>query len=149
MSKGERKRIFLTLLIILILDRFTKSLILKILPLNESITIIENIFYLTLVKNKGAAFGIFKDFNLLLIVISLTAIILIFINLKKLYLNSKFKIPLILILAGAIGNLIDRLRYGYIIDFLDFRIWPVFNIADSSITIGAILLGYSLLKSKI
>lgn len=76
------------------------------------------------------------------------SVILISVNLKKICYNSKLKISFILILSGAIGNLIDRLRYGYIIDFLDFRIWPVFNIADSSITIGAILLGWSILKKR-
>ena len=53
-----------------------------------------------------------------------------------------------LILAGAIGNLIDRVRFGYVIDFLDFRIWPVFNIADSAITIGTILLALQILRHK-
>jgi signal peptidase II len=150
----ERKKIFLIFLTILIVDQFTKLLILKIIPENQSIAIIKNIFHLTLIRNTGAAFGIFKDSHFFLISISIVAIILIFINLKSpllLYKNSidfKIKLSSILILSGAIGNLIDRLRYGYVIDFLDFRVWPVFNVADSSITIGAILLGYSLLKSK-
>ncbi len=59
-----------------------------------------------------------------------------------------YSISLSFILAGALGNLIDRLFLGYVIDFLDFRIWPVFNVADSAITVGAILLGYSILKKK-
>ena len=58
------------------------------------------------------------------------------------------RVGLCLILSGAIGNLIDRIRLGAVIDFLDFRIWPVFNIADSAITIGAILLAYSMLFKK-
>jgi signal peptidase II len=59
-----------------------------------------------------------------------------------------YRVSLSLILAGAVGNLIDRLRYGYVVDFLDFRIWPVFNIADSAITVGAIALGYFILIHK-
>ena len=57
-------------------------------------------------------------------------------------------LALSLICAGGIGNLIDRLVYGYVIDFLDFRIWPVFNLADSAITVGAVLLCWSILFSK-
>jgi signal peptidase II len=53
-----------------------------------------------------------------------------------------------LILAGALGNLIDRVIFGYVIDFLDFQVWPVFNLADSAITVGAVLLGLNLLSSK-
>lgn len=86
----------------------------------------------------------------LFIFTSIFAIILIYFDLK----NNKTKRPLIysislsLILAGALGNLIDRLLWGYVVDFLDFRVWPVFNVADSAITIGAILLGYSILRRK-
>lgn len=148
MSKGEGKRIISVILTILLLDQSTKFLILKFLSENQSIAIIKNIFHLTLVKNRGAAFGIFEDFGLFLIIISLFIITLILINLRRVYSNPKLKISFTLILSGAVGNLIDRLRYGYIIDFLDFRIWPVFNVADTVITIGAILLGYSMLKSK-
>lgn len=154
MSIRERKKLLLILFFILILDQFTKFLILKFIPENQSIVIIKNIFHLTLVKNTGAAFGIFRGAHPFLTIISLIAIIIILTHLRspallhKDKVNFKLKISLILILSGAMGNLIDRLRYGYIIDFLDFRIWPVFNIADSSITIGAILLGYSLLKKQ-
>lgn len=62
--------------------------------------------------------------------------------------NGVYSISLSFILAGALGNLIDRLRLGYVIDFLDFRIWPIFNVADSAITIGAILLGWSILITR-
>ena len=137
--------VFLTGLAILILDQSTKFLILEFLSENQSIAIIKNIFHLTLVKNPGAAFGIFRDFNIFLVIISLATIILILLIWIS---TRKFKISFILILSGAMGNLIDRLRYGYVVDFLDFRIWPVFNVADIAITIGAILLGCSMLKSK-
>ena len=95
-----------------------------------------------------AAFGILKNQTNLFIFTSIFAIILIFLNLKKYKRLSIYTISLSFILAGALGNLIDRLSLGYVIDFIDFRIWPVFNIADSAITIGAILLGWSVLKTK-
>ena len=137
-------------LFVLVLDRLTKYLITKNIFPNESLPLIKNIFHISLVHNSGAAFGIFRNQNYFLIVVSILAVILITFHLRgkavkgRLYLSS-----LALILAGTIGNLIDRIVFGYVIDFLDFRIWPVFNIADSSITIGAIFLGYCLLKSEI
>ncbi len=106
---------------------------------------ISGVFHLTLVYNRGAAFGMLKNQIPLFIFVSLAAIVLIFVNLKK---DNSFlnRISLSLILAGALGNLVDRIFLGHVVDFLDFRIWPVFNIADSAITIGAILLGYAILK---
>ena len=137
--------IFIIVLIILILDQTAKFLATKFLILDQPVAIIKNIFSLTLIHNTGAAFGIFKDQGMLFIVISIIAIILICSTLKR---NRHLKLycfSLSLILAGAIGNLIDWIFRGYVVDFLDFRIWPVFNIADSAITVGAILLGYSII----
>ena len=78
----------------------------------------------------------------------LIAIILIWRALKSNRYSKTYTIALSLILAGALGNLIDRLLYGYVIDFLDFRVWPVFNVADSAITIGAVILGWVILFNK-
>lgn len=141
---------FITIVVILSLDRLTKHLVTKNLSLNQSLPIIKEVFHLTLIHNRGAAFGILKNQVPLFIFTSILAIILIYFNLKnaKHKKISLYKISLSLILAGALANLIDRLFFGFVIDFLDFRIWPVFNIADSSITIGAILLGYTLLTTK-
>jgi len=113
------------------------------------VPLIKGIFHLTLIHNRGAAFGILKNHTPLFIFISILAVILIYFAIQnnKSQKYSFYNISLALILSGALGNLIDRLRLGYVIDFLDFRIWPVFNVADSAITIGAILLGYSILKN--
>lgn len=141
--------IFFIALTILFLDQVTKLFISKNLSLNQSIPIIKGIFHLTLIHNRGAAFGILKNQIPLFIFTAVSAIILIFLNLKN---RDKkhplYNISLTLILAGAMGNLIDRIFLGYVIDFLDFRIWPVFNVADSVITVGVILLGYSILKKN-
>ncbi len=148
MPKSIRKKtlIWSLLIAVLSLDRLAKYLISKNISLNQSIPIIKNVFHISLLHNTGAAFGIFKNQNYLLIAISLLSIVMIYLQLrKKVQANKTFQISLVLILAGAIGNFIDRISFGYVIDFLDFRIWPVFNIADSSITIGVILLAYSLL----
>jgi len=134
-------------LIILALDQLSKFIVIKNLNANQSIPIIKGLLYVTFVRNRGAAFGILKNQLPLFIFTALFAVVLIFLVISK-----KKERPLILnislglILAGAIGNLIDRLFLGYVVDFIDFRIWPVFNVADSAITIGAVLLGWSILK---
>lgn len=142
--------IFIFIAAILFLDQFTKSLITQTLSLHQSVPLIRGFLHLTLVRNRGAAFGIFKNQIPLFILASLIALFLIALQLKKEKPKpfSVYTISLSLIAAGALGNLVDRLIFGYVIDFIDFRIWPVFNIADSAITIGAVLLGYSILKPE-
>ncbi len=136
----------LSMLLILALDQYLKKLIQIKLSVGESIPVLKDILHITFVTNTGAAFGLFKDSAILFILISFAAILftstLILLSIKKAEFLSKpaFNFGLILITSGALGNLIDRLRFGYVIDFIDVRIWPVFNIADSSITIGAFLL---------
>ncbi|MCX7661597.1 MAG: signal peptidase II, partial [Candidatus Omnitrophica bacterium] len=113
-----------------------------------SIPIIKNIFHITLVYNTGTAFGLFKDHNLIFIILSLLAIFLIIRHFKDISSDKSFKVALILIVAGAIGNLIDRISLGYVVDFLDLRIWPVFNLADTSITAGILIVIYNMLIKK-
>ncbi len=137
---------------ILITDQLSKFIILKNLYPGESLPIIKNIFHLSFVCNKGVAFGMFSNSNpawILVFYVCVIAIVFIFSSHKKIFRQSKSgQVFLSLILAGAVGNLIDRVRFGFVIDFLDFRIWPVFNIADASITIGTVLLCLQILKHK-
>lgn len=133
--------VFSIALLIVLLDQLTKFLIKQNFQLNESIPIINQIFHLTYITNTGSAFGLFKGLNLFFILFSIIVIIAIFHYLKKIVKNEKLlQFSVGLLLGGTIGNLIDRLLYGAVIDFLDFRIWPVFNIADSAVTISVILL---------
>lgn len=129
-----------------ILDRLIKLIVIENLSCGQSIRILPNIFHLTLVLNTGTAFGLFKNNNAFFISASFIIIIFLVIYIWK-YKPVKPVLLLStgLILGGAIGNLIDRVKFGYIIDFLDFRIWPVFNIADSAISIGVILLIWQIL----
>lgn len=127
--------------LVIIIDRFAKFLVFNNLLEGQSIEAVPKIFHITLVLNTGAAFGLFKEKNQFFIVSSFIVITLIFLYVifdkeKDIFKQS----ALGLILGGAIGNLIDRLLFGHIIDFLDFRVWPVFNIADSAITVGSLLL---------
>ena len=134
--------VVLIVLTVLSLDQLSKAIISKGLSLNQSVPIIKGVFHLTLVHNRGAAFGILKNQAFLFIFASVFAIILLIFSLKNNRHKKLFSVALSLILAGALGNLIDRVFFGHVIDFLDFRVWPVFNVADSAITIGAILLGW-------
>ncbi len=134
--------IFIIAAAILGLDQLVKFFLSKNLVLGQPVAVIKNIFYLTLVHNRGAAFGVFKNLTFIFVFTALAVIVLIIKDLRKVKQVNLYALSLALILAGATGNLIDRLRFGYVVDFLDFRVWPVFNIADSSITVGAILLGW-------
>jgi len=143
----------MTLLIVvcvLFLDQLTKYSVVTFLETHRSLPVIGNFFYLTLVYNKGAAFGILQGQLLLFIIAACLAVVFIYLSFR----NGQYKqfslqgVALSLILGGAVGNLIDRVRCGYVIDFLDFRIWPVFNVADSAITVGAVLLGVAILRKE-
>lgn len=129
---------------VLFLDQLIKYLIrLKFYP-GESIPVIRDIFHLTYVQNTGAAFGILAERRLFFIIFSLLVIIALPLFLRRLLeieaRNYLFSLSLGLIIGGAAGNLADRIIFGYVIDFLDFRIWPVFNMADSAIVVGSLLL---------
>ena len=133
---------------VLFLDQLTKFLATKFLELNTPVILIKGFLNLSLVYNRGAAFGILKNQLLVFVLISIFAIALIFYYLKNKKRSFLSSIYLSLILAGCAGNLIDRLRFGFVIDFLDFRVWPVFNLADSAVTVGAFLLSWELLCKK-
>ena len=140
--------IFIIVASVILLDQVTKFFALKFLQLNTPLPLIKNFLNLTLVHNRGAAFGFFQNQLLLFVLVSLLAIGMIIYNLKNKSSSIILKLSLSLILGGAVGNLIDRLRFGFVIDFLDLRVWPVFNIADSVITIAALALSWELLFKK-
>jgi len=143
---------YLLIGILVILDQLTKFFIAKNLTQYDSITIIPGFFKLVHVRNNGAIFGFLSDSGKPWIFIVLTIASLIALSLVIYYFfiipakDKLFKLALTLILAGALGNLIDRVLRGYVVDFLHFYVqrwqWPSFNLADSCITIGALLLLY-------
>jgi len=141
--------IFSAAFIVLFLDQLTKFLVRKNFQLSESIPIIKNIFHLTYVTNTGSAFGLFKGINPFFILFSMIVIIAIFLYLKKITANEKLlQLAVGLLLGGTVGNLADRLIHGHVIDFIDFRVWPVFNLGDSAITIGVSILALCLFLKK-
>ena len=146
------------LALILLLDQVSKLIVDRVMPLHSSIPVIENLFSLTYIRNTGAAFGIFAGsaaaFRLpFLILFSLLAIAFIVGMLRRLSERERgLMTALTFILGGAVGNLIDRILYGEVIDFLDFYWsgfhWPAFNFADSFITAGVALTFYRLMRAK-
>lgn len=139
--------------LLLVIDQLTKFIILNNFQPGESLPVIKNIFHISFVCNKGVAFGVFSEAAgaafIWISYISVIIIVFIFAFYKKFFHKRKStQVFFSLILAGAIGNLIDRIRFGCVIDFLDFRIWPVFNVADSAITIGTVLLILQMLRHK-
>ena len=131
------------LALVFILDQLLKILIMRLLIEGQSIPVISSVFHITYVNNTGIAFGIFKGAQFIIISLSVIMILFIIIFRKSLSKEHRFvSIFLGLILGGALGNLVDRLRFGHVVDYLDFRVWPVFNLADMCICIGVI--GFSL-----
>ena len=138
---------FLVASLVFVLDRIAKIAVANNMSYGQSMDILPRIFHLTLVLNNGTAFGLFKGANAALAILSVVVIMLIlFYVLKNKAMGFANSLALGLILGGALGNLFDRVKFGYVIDFLDFRVWPVFNIADSAITIGTCLLAWSILR---
>jgi len=142
--------IMVTFLVVFI-DRLSKLFFSDLLVYGESLPIIRNVLHMTMVHNTGIAFGFFKDQGITFIVIPIVAAVLLVFNIYYYRQNNEalsrtYIVAFSLILGGAIGNLIDRIAYGHVIDFIDFRVWPVFNIADSAITIGAVLIAYKCFK---
>lgn len=133
-------RPFAASLAICLADQATKLLVVRFFAPGQSLPIIPSIFHLTYVQNTGAAFGLLKGQQWLFVACSLAVagwIIREF--LRGAHLPLVIETAYALVLGGSAGNLIDRMRLHYVIDFLDFRIWPVFNVGDSAITIGVAL----------
>lgn len=132
------------ILLILLLDQLTKHLIAANIKLNSSVSVIDSVFYLTYVHNYGAAFSILQNKKNFFIVVTVVvaAAMLIAIAKNRTRYHKALLTGFAMIAGGGAGNLADRIRYGYVIDFFDFRVWPVFNIADIFIVCGTALLVY-------
>ena len=136
--------------ILIALDQIVKYWALNYLKEVESIPVINNIFNLTYVENRGAAFGMLQNNQTIFIIVAAVASCfgLYYLHSKKV--NNLGKIGILLVISGAIGNLIDRVRLGFVVDYLDFHIiWSyVFNLADCFVVVGTILLCLYIITSK-
>lgn len=158
MAKKEWVRLLLVSGGVILFDQVTKYIIKMNMALYDNIVVIEKFFNITHILNPGGAFGFFASHSLEIrkfIFLFLSSIVAIFIFWFYKRCASSFiflSYGLALIFGGAIGNLIDRFRYGKVVDFLDFYIgsahWPAFNVADSAISIGMGILMYHILFNK-
>ena len=149
---------FLVSLTVLLLDQWTKGIVMRNFQIHESRDVIAGLFDLTYVQNSGAAFGLFAsvDSSLKAIVLNSVAVLVFLIvsgyALRSPHKSVRLQVGLALILGGAVGNLLDRVRFTYVVDFLDFSIsghhWPAFNLADSAICIGVGLLFLDMLQKE-
>ena len=131
---------------LVIIDQTIKYMVNTNMILGQSYPLIEDFLYITYVKNTGIAFGLFKNNNIFMIILIsiIILIVLYFYNKEK---NKVFSlnIAITLLISGAVGNLVDRIYYGFIVDYIDFTFWPAFNLADSLIVIGSITLAVYLI----
>ena len=157
-SAVYRTAYFLASLAVLLLDQWTKGIVVRSFQLHESRPVIPGFFDLTYVQNSGAAFGLFAsvDSSLKAIVLNSVAVIVFLIvsayALRSPHKSVRLQVGLALILGGAVGNLLDRVRFTYVVDFIDFSIsghhWPAFNVADSAICAGVALLFLDMLQRE-
>jgi signal peptidase II len=143
---------------ILFLDRLSKSAIASRYNLGQPVSVIDGLFNITYVQNTGVAFGILSSFSspvkvfLLCLVAAIAAVAVIVFSLRSDARNRLLQVALCLILAGALGNLYDRIKFSYVIDFLEFHArnyyWPSFNVADTAISIGVILLAWEMFRHE-
>ena len=137
---------------VLAFDQVTKEAVSSRLLLSEPVPVLGDFVRLTLVHNTGAAFGLFPGSRLPFIVVSLLAIaVVLYLVTREAYRGLPQRVLLGCILGGAIGNLVDRVRLGWVVDFIDVGLgsarWPVFNVADSAVTVGVILLAWYLSRA--
>ena len=147
------KKLIIIVFISAFIDQILKGMVLVSMEVGSSIPIIKNFFSITYVENKGAAFSILSGNTILLIVLSLVALnILYILFLKDKVLKTPHLIAIGLLMGGVIGNLVDRLLYGHVIDYLDFNIlgynFPVFNFADICIVLPTLFILYITLKEE-
>lgn len=145
-------------IVVIVLDQITKAVITEKLFMYGSYKVIDGFFSLVYVMNPGAAFGFLAEapeifrYLFFISVTVLAVLLIIYYILKSKSQDVLIVISLTLIFGGAVGNLIDRIRFGAVVDFLDFYIgawhWPAFNVADSAISVGAVLMIWEMLVSR-
>lgn len=147
------KKFYIIALIVIIIDQITKVLIVSKMALYESIPVLGNFFFITSHRNRGAAWGILQEQMIFFYIITIVVVIgLIYYAHKEAKQMPIMKIGLAMILGGALGNFIDRLFRKEVVDFLDVMIinydFPIFNIADSALTIGVVIVFIALIFNE-
>lgn len=139
--------VFFISIAVVLLDQMVKRFIMSDMTLGMSIPVWPGIFHITYIQNPGAAFGILAQQRWLFIAVGFLFVCAAIYFRRRLRRESRWlQWGMALLLGGAVGNLIDRILWGNVVDFLDFRVWPVFNIADISIVVGVGCMMYALLR---
>ena len=139
----------LVALLVIIFDQLTKYYVVSNFYLGESVPVIENICHWTYILNPGAAFGMFEGSRWFFVVIAIGVLVGIWYMKDEINEGGwMMQYGAALFGGGAIGNLIDRARSGLVIDFFDFRIWPVFNVADIAICVGVAMILWKILQTE-
>lgn len=133
---------FLIIIAAVALDQVIKALIVKSMELYETIPVIQDVFHITYIQNTGAAFSLMEGLRGVLTVFPLIMILagIVFLFIKRKNGHPLMMTSVALIAGGGIGNLIDRIALGYVVDYLDFRVFPIFNLADIAVCVGCGLL---------
>jgi signal peptidase II len=140
---------YLIAILIAAADQLIKYFIQNYLPLNHSIPLIGDVVKLTYVRNTGVAFSLFVGFSpYLAFVGTMVVAVVIFFHYRFKKMNPVVQLGLAFVLGGSLGNLIDRFFRGFVIDYADITIWPVFNLADIMINVGVIMLAYKLFEEE-
>ena len=140
---------YLIAIIWLVLDQVSKYYVMNHFAIGESVSVIQNVFHLTYIINRGAAFGMLANQRWFFLVVAFILIIVYAIYHKKVNRGPiSLRIGSALLISGAIGNGIDRYVLHGVVDFLDFRIWPIFNVADIGICVGVACIIYHLLRNE-
>ncbi len=135
---------------IVVVDQFTKYLVTSNMIEGMGIPIIDGIFHLTFILNPGAAFGILENNRWFFVLTAVAVLAVLFFYRHTIMAESRLvQIGIALFAGGALGNLIDRIRTGLVIDFFDLRIWPIFNVADIAICLGVGLIIWSTIKTEL
>ncbi len=143
-------QIFFISFLILLIDRLTKYLVMRQMEEFQTIPIIKDVFHFTFIYNKGAAFGMLQNKQWLFILLALALLVAAYLLRKHIKASDNYvRFGVALLVSGAIGNLIDRIVYNKVVDFLDFIIWPIFNIADIAICVGVAMISWSILREDI
>lgn len=141
--------IILVSVVLLFLDQTVKYLVTQHMIVGESIPVINGIFHLTYILNPGAAFGILSHHQWFFILVALLLVPIAAYVYPRIPIRFRLaRLGMALLLGGAVGNAVDRIRNGVVIDYLDFRIWPVFNLADMAIVIGVAFMLYTIVFRK-
>jgi signal peptidase II len=144
-------RVLIPAALVILVDQVTKALVIRSLPIGSQWPSepVAGLFSFTHVSNTGVAFGLFQGNSSFFVLLAVVVVCALWLYLRRLpHHADSVRLAVGLQIGGALGNVIDRIRIGHVTDFLDFQVWPVFNLADTSIFLGVVLLGWEMWREE-